>query len=94
MIEDFSKKERALNQMHVPLRPWTQKTTDYYLNNKEDKQLSFPFMENESKPKTNPKLSCCGYEIRPTSESPVKWNPYNKVVQCHNCGQTYEPKNV
>ena len=22
----------------------------------------------------------------------VKWNPYNKVVQCHNCGQIFVPK--
>lgn len=23
----------------------------------------------------------CGYN------GAIKWNPYNKVVQCHNCGQ-------
>jgi len=22
----------------------------------------------------------------------VKWNPYNKVVQCHKCGQVFMPK--
>lgn len=22
----------------------------------------------------------------------VKWNPYNKVVQCHKCGQIFVPK--
>ena len=22
----------------------------------------------------------------------VYWNPYNKVVQCHMCGQIFEPK--
>jgi len=30
-------------------------------------------------------LPCCGY----TDASAVKWNPFNGVVQCHNCGQTY-----
>jgi ribosomal protein L37AE/L43A len=32
-------------------------------------------------------LHCCGY----TDASAVKWNPFNGVVQCHNCGQTYTP---
>jgi hypothetical protein len=31
------------------------------------------------------KLPCCGY----TDASAVKWNPFNGVVQCHNCGQAY-----
>jgi len=22
----------------------------------------------------------------------VKWNPYNKVVQCHKCGEIFVPK--
>ena len=22
------------------------------------------------------------------------WNPFNKVVQCHNCGMVYEPKGL
>ena len=30
-------------------------------------------------------LPCCGY----TDASAVKWNPFNNVVQCHNCGQVY-----
>ena len=30
-------------------------------------------------------LPCCGY----TDASAVKWNSFNSVVQCHNCGQTY-----
>jgi len=30
----------------------------------------------------------CGYN------GAIKWNPYNKVVQCHNCGQTIvKPEN-
>lgn len=32
-------------------------------------------------------LHCCGY----TDASTVKWNPFNRIVQCHNCGQTYTP---
>jgi len=32
-------------------------------------------------------LPCCGYR----DASAVKWNPFNDVVQCHNCGQTYTP---
>ena len=23
-------------------------------------------------------------------KGPIYWNPYNKVVQCHKCGQSYE----
>jgi hypothetical protein len=30
-------------------------------------------------------LPCCGY----TDASAIKWNSFNGVVQCHNCGQTY-----
>jgi len=30
-------------------------------------------------------LPCCGY----TDASAVKWNSFNGVVQCHNCGQNY-----
>jgi len=30
-------------------------------------------------------LPCCGY----TDASAVKWNLFNGVVQCHNCGQNY-----
>lgn len=25
------------------------------------------------------------------SGDPVKWNPYNRVVQCHSCGKVYKP---
>jgi len=32
-------------------------------------------------------LPCCGY----TDASAIKWNSFNGVVQCHNCGQTYTP---
>jgi len=30
-------------------------------------------------------LPCCGY----TDASAVKWNSFNGVMQCHNCGQNY-----
>jgi len=30
-------------------------------------------------------LPCCGY----ADSSAIKWNSYNQVVQCHNCGQVY-----
>ena len=30
-------------------------------------------------------LPCCGF----TDARAVRWNFYNKVVQCHNCGQVY-----
>lgn len=30
-------------------------------------------------------LPCCGY----ADTSALRWNPYNSVAQCHNCGQVY-----
>ena len=27
--------------------------------------------------------SSCGYK------GAIKWNPFNQIVQCHNCGQAY-----
>lgn len=44
--------------------------------------LSERLAQPEQKPVT---LPCCGY----ADTSAVKWNTYNQVVQCHNCGQTY-----
>lgn len=35
--------------------------------------------------------ACCGYTPVSDTEWPVFWNPLNAVVQCHNCGQVYEP---
>ena len=34
-------------------------------------------------------VPCCGYKAS-INDHPVKWNPWNKVVQCHNCGQIWE----
>ena len=40
----------------------------------------------------DPALSvpCCGYVFQ-KNDYPVFWNPYNEVVQCHNCGEVYVP---
>ena len=33
---------------------------------------------------------CCGYKFEtPPDAGPIYWNPYNNVVQCHNCGQAF-----
>jgi hypothetical protein len=37
------------------------------------------------------KLPCCGYTVPESERGPVSWNPYSGAVQCHNCGQTYQP---
>lgn len=46
---------------------------------------------------------CCRYAFDPDLEPgardpltsrqgcPIFWNEYNRVVQCHNCGQVYVP---
>jgi hypothetical protein len=46
--------------------------------------VQYPPAQPEQEPVA---LLCCGY----TDASAVKWNPFNGVVQCHNCGQTYTP---
>ena len=33
-------------------------------------------------------MPCCGYLLADA----IKFNPFNKVVQCHNCGQVYSPQ--
>jgi hypothetical protein len=43
-------------------------------------------------PETPPIVPCCGYACVGDAEYPVMWNPYNKVVQCHNCGHIYVPE--
>jgi len=35
--------------------------------------------------------TCCGYTCSEDAPHPVMWNPYNEVIQCHNCGHQYEP---
>lgn len=39
----------------------------------------------------HPKTECCGYESPTDTVYAVQWNPYNKVVQCHNCGHAFAP---
>ena len=34
-----------------------------------------------------PDKDCCVYH----NMSKVRWNKYNQVVQCHNCGHVWEP---
>lgn len=35
-------------------------------------------------------VPCCQY-LFTDGDHPVKWNPFNGVVQCHNCGHIWEP---
>lgn len=37
------------------------------------------------------KTICCQYEYGKLPH-PVYFNPYNNVVQCHNCGEVYVPQ--
>lgn len=37
------------------------------------------------------KTLCCDYTYKGLPH-PVQFNPYNNVVQCHNCGQIYVPQ--
>jgi len=37
------------------------------------------------------KTECCDYAPSPLVPFPVYWNPFNKVVQCHNCGTIWRP---
>jgi hypothetical protein len=40
-------------------------------------------------PKQEPvKLPCCSYH----DATAIKWNQFNGVVQCHNCGESYAPQ--
>lgn len=34
-------------------------------------------------------MPCCGYQVKPGQPSTIFWNPFNELVQCHNCGQTF-----
>ena len=33
---------------------------------------------------------CCGSEWC-DDKHPVMWNPHNRVIQCHACGQVWQP---
>jgi hypothetical protein len=40
---------------------------------------------------SHPATPCCKYRAELSNAYPVFWNPFNKVVQCHNCGHQYVP---
>lgn len=40
------------------------------------------------------KTQCCNYEAPEGIPYPVMWNQFNKVVQCHNCGEIYVPADL
>lgn len=39
----------------------------------------------------HPPTPCCNYVCSTENAYPVMWNPFNGVVQCHNCGEAYTP---
>ena len=39
-----------------------------------------------------PATPCCGYTPKKGVPWPVMWNQYNLLVQCHNCGEVYDPR--
>jgi hypothetical protein len=39
-------------------------------------------------------VPCCQYVLTDTQKYPVFWNPFNKVVQCHNCGHIWTPESI
>lgn len=42
---------------------------------------------------THPPTQCCNYTCSTSLGYPIMWNPFNKVVQCHNCGNIFLPTN-
>ena len=54
--------------------------------NKQTEEAITAIKEALAQPEQEPvALPCCGY----ADSSAIKWNSYNQVVQCHNCGQVY-----
>ncbi len=49
---------------------------------------------SDDKLKRHLPIECCNYSCPTNIPYPVMWNPFNKVVQCHNCGQVWQPKNT
>jgi hypothetical protein len=35
---------------------------------------------------------CCNYKFPEHVPGPIYWNPFNRVVQCHNCGQAFDER--
>jgi hypothetical protein len=55
-------------------------------DNNDHKCFPIPLYTHPPQPEQEPvALPCCGY----ADSSAIKWNSYNQVVQCHNCGQVY-----
>jgi len=59
-----------------------------------DRGMSYAFLVRdvdaiELKSECCESVPCCGY----SGPNPIKWNPFNKVVQCHNCGAVYDLRN-
>lgn len=38
------------------------------------------------------KTDCCGAQLKGVGRPPVQYNQWNGVIQCHNCGTIYGPK--
>jgi hypothetical protein len=72
--------EEATN--YTGCETWSPSMTDECLAVAAALKAALEQPEQEPEPVT---LPCCGY----TDASAIKWNRFNGVVQCHNCGQTY-----
>ena len=52
-----------------------------------------PSTKTKTDPESPPIVPCCDYVACVAgADYPVMWNPFNKVVQCHNCGHIYVPE--
>lgn len=49
-------------------------------------------MKTPQEEATHSPTECCNYSAPLRLPYPVMWNEFNKVVQCHNCGQVWNPK--
>lgn len=54
-------------------------------------ELEMGYVPAPPETENHPPTPCCGYVCGTEHPHPVMWNPYNGVVQCHNCGETYTP---
>lgn len=41
----------------------------------------------------HPRTPCCNYTCQARLPYVVSWNPFSKVVKCHNCGRVFVPTN-
>jgi len=49
-------------------------------------------MKTPQEEATHSPTECCNYSAPLRLPYPVMWNEFNKFVQCHNCGQVWNPK--